>query len=31
VFSKDRKTMDLLPGNIPEKLQYVYVDSREVP
>ncbi|MHB8896438.1 MAG: hypothetical protein ACYC99_14835 [Candidatus Geothermincolia bacterium] len=31
VFSKDRKTMDLLPGGVPEKLQYSYVDSRQKP
>jgi len=30
-FSTDRKTMDLLPSGIPEKLQYTYVDSRQAP
>jgi hypothetical protein len=30
-FSSDRKTMDLLPTRVPEKLEYQYVDSKQKP
>jgi len=30
-FSSNRKTMDLLPTRVPEKLEYAFVDSRQAP
>ena len=30
-FSEDRRTMTMFPANVPEKLEYVYMDDKQKP